>query len=524
MPPPTRRGFLRASAALASGDLLLAGPAAPAAFPFFEPVTPARSAQVMVHRGMALLAPENTRHAIEACAADFAEWAEIDVRLTKDGRHVVFHDDRLDGKTDGTGRVADRTLDELRKLDAGGWFAPRFRGERLLSLAEALALAKGKVNLYLDCKRIDPALLVKEVRSAGMERQVVVYHGPAVLAEVRTASGGAVPTMTKYRPKADFDTFVKEVNPSAVEIDADQVSAELCKKFRAAGIKVQAKVLGAKWDNPATWLKMIAAGADWLQTDDPAGALTTAARRRIGRWPVQVAHHRAANHYAPENTLPAIQTSVKLGADYVEIDIRTTRDGKFVLLHDSTLDRTTNGKGKVRDFTLDDLRKLDAGSWFGKPFAGTSLPTLDEALAALGGKTGVYLDAKDIAPEDLLKAIQAHDLFDRHVVYQSASYCARLKKLDVRVRTLPPLKSAADLGKVAEVRPYGVDASWGVLSKGLIRACHEKGIKVFSDALGRNDTVGQYRKAMGWGIDVIQTDHPMRVLRAVELGAAGPGK
>src|SRR5262249_40987676 len=240
-------------------------------------------------------------------------------------------------------------------------------------------------------------------------------------------------------------------------------------------------------------------------------------RKRLPRWPVGVAYHRGANRYAPENTLPAIKTAVALGADYVEIDIRTTKDGKFVLMHDSTVDRTTDGNGKVGDLTLDEVRKLDAGGWFGKPFAGTRVPTLDEGLAALGDRTGVYLDAKDIAPEALRAAIAEHGLFDRHVVYQSAEYCARLKKLDARVRPLPPLKAAADLERVAEVKPYGVDAGWRILSKELITVCHGKGIQVFSDALGANEAVGQYRQGMGWGIDVIQTDHPLRVLRAVEL-------
>src|SRR5215471_5821378 len=107
MPRITRRAFLASSAALAVAP---ARGAEPKRFPFFEPVNPPRPVQPMVHRGMAMLAPENTRLAVEGCAQDFVEWGEIDVRLTKDGKHVVFHDDRLDGKTDGKGPVANLTL------------------------------------------------------------------------------------------------------------------------------------------------------------------------------------------------------------------------------------------------------------------------------------------------------------------------------------------------------------------------------------------------------------------------------
>ena len=147
-------------------------------------------------------------------------------------------------------------------------------------------------------------------------------------------------------------------------------------------------------------------------------------------------------------------------------------------------------------------------------------PTLDEGLTALGDSTSAYLDAKDIAPEALLAAIRKYDLMDRHVVYQSVDYCRRLKALEPDVRLLPPLRSADELEAVAELKPYGVDARWSILSKELIDKCHARGIKVFSDALGEHETVEDYRQAIGWGIDVIQTDHPLRVLRAVELEAA----
>jgi glycerophosphoryl diester phosphodiesterase len=515
MPRLSRRAFLASAAALAFHSVRGSEPRR--RFSFFQPVNPPRAAQVMAHRGMALLAPENTRLAVEACAQDSVEWAEIDVRLSRDGKHVIFHDGRLDAKTDGKGPVNGLTLEELRRLDAGAWFAPRFKGARLNSLAEVLALAKGKVNLYLDCKNIDAELLVKEVRTAGMERQVIAYGNPAIIAAIRKAGGGTVAVMAKYRPEMNFATLMRDVAPDAAEIDAADVTAELCRRFHGAGVVVQAKVLGRNWDNVDSWRKVIAAGVDWLQTDDPAGVLMTAMRDRVHQWPVMMSCHRGANRYAPENTLPAIRIAVALGADFVEIDIRTTRDGKFVLMHDATVNRTTNGKGRVNDLRLAEIRDLDAGSWFGRPFQGVRVPTLDEALEALGKRASIYLDAKDISPEALASAVKSHGLLERHVVYQGAGYLTKLKGLDHRLRPLAPLRTAADLSKLESLRPYGVDASWRALSKGLMDECHKKGIKVFSDALGANETIEQYRRAMEWGIDVIQTDHPLRVMRAVEL-------
>ena len=98
------------------------------AFPFFEPVQPPRAIQVMAHRGAMNQAPENTARALEFSIADGVEWVEVDVRLTKDGHHVLFHDGDLQGKTDGSGPVRAHTLAEIRALDAGSPFARRFAG------------------------------------------------------------------------------------------------------------------------------------------------------------------------------------------------------------------------------------------------------------------------------------------------------------------------------------------------------------------------------------------------------------
>jgi len=487
-------------------------------FDFFQPVAPLRNVQVMVHRGMAKAAPENSAAAIEMCIQDYCEFVEVDVRLTKDGRHVVIHNDTVDATTNGHGRVDEITLDALQELDAGSWFAARFAGERLLSLPELLNLAKGRINLCLDCKHIDAKLLIEEVMAAGMENQVFVYGSREVLAEVKAGSHGRMARMTKYHPKSDsVEALNREVGPAAVEINADDVSGDLCQQFHAAGIKVAANVLGEKNDNPEVWARVIDAGVDWLQTDAPANLLFFNARRRISPFPVKIAAHRGVQRYAPENTLPAIREAARLGIDYAEIDIRTTRDGKHVLVHDGTVDRTTIEKGNVRDKSFEEITKLSAGIRFGSSFRETHVPSFDEGLTALGDQMAVYLDAKDIAPDALLAAIHKHHLEERHVVYQSVEYCDALRKLDSSVRTLPPLKRLDQIDAVAAIKPYGVDATWYLLSEEMIAMCHQKGIQVFSDLLGPNETIEQYQKVISWKIDCIQTDHPLRVLRAIEL-------
>lgn len=99
--------------------------------------------------------------------------------------------------------------------------------------------------------------------------------------------------------------------------------------------------------------------------------------------PMGACAHRGDVRHAPENTLPAFLSAVGKGAHMIEFDVAATRDGKLVLMHDATVDRTTDGKGRVDALSFDEIRALDAGAWFGPDFAGTRVPTPTETLAVI---------------------------------------------------------------------------------------------------------------------------------------------
>jgi glycerophosphoryl diester phosphodiesterase len=90
--------------------------------------------------------------------------------------------------------------------------------------------------------------------------------------------------------------------------------------------------------------------------------------------------HRGASGYAPENTMAAFRKALAMGVKFIETDLQLSRDSHYVAMHDDNVNRTTNGEGSVHDMTLAELRKLDAGSWFGSEFAGELIPTLEEIL------------------------------------------------------------------------------------------------------------------------------------------------
>ena len=129
-----------------------------------------------------------------------------------------------------------------------------------------------------------------------------------------------------------------------------------------------------------------------------------------------VVAHRGFSAIAPENTLPAFLRAIDAGADMIELDVRLTADHRLVVIHDATLERTTNGRGAVAHQTLDEPRRLDAGAWFGPVFAGAIVPTLDEDLEVCRGRVLANIEVKTeergVVPLDRLADLVAARVSD----------------------------------------------------------------------------------------------------------------
>lgn len=139
---------------------------------------------------------------------------------------------------------------------------------------------------------------------------------------------------------------------------------------------------------------------------------------------VLVAAHRGNSRYFPENTLPAIRSALELKVDNLEFDLHMTSDGEIVLMHDHTVDRTTNGHGPVRSFTLKEIKALDAGFWKAPQFAGTRVPLFEELLETIRGNESITLNVefKDYPSQDRPWAHQSAEkalsLIERYGVAQ----------------------------------------------------------------------------------------------------------
>ena len=143
--------------------------------------------------------------------------------------------------------------------------------------------------------------------------------------------------------------------------------------------------------------------------DFPAGSLDL---------PLVIAH-RGDNTNAPENTISAFKKALDLGADGIELDVRLTKDGKLVVIHDRTVDRTTNGTGLVNHHTQEEILRLDAGSWFTSEFAGENPPTLDEVFEALPSDFLINVEMKVIMDGMNTIAHQVANVVRRHARWNS---------------------------------------------------------------------------------------------------------
>lgn len=235
------------------------------------------------------------------------------------------------------------------------------------------------------------------------------------------------------------------------------------------------------------------------------GLLLAAACERSA--PIVVIAHRGEHLHHPENTLPSIQAAFDLGADYVEIDVRTTADGELVLSHDADVERCTTGRGLVARMTLADLRALDAGVKVGSEFAGTRVPTFAEALDAAHGRGGLYVHVKAASAADLVRRIEAHGMVSRVVIYSDLAN--ELRRLNPELTVLPEAVSVEGARNViALLQPRILAFSARDFNPDVIAVAKQAGIAMYVDRLGADDGVEGWRAAVAAGAAGIQTDHP----------------
>lgn len=226
--------------------------------------------------------------------------------------------------------------------------------------------------------------------------------------------------------------------------------------------------------------------------------------------------HRGAHVGIPENSIPAIQKAIELGCDFVEIDTRLTKDGQIVSVHNASVDEYVLGvKGKVKDFTLAEIKKLDIGEKAGSAWKNTRIPTIDEILQVCKGKIGIYLDLKEPLVEQLIPIIRKYDMESDIVWYISANRSEEIKllqKLSPKSFAMPDPGPEKNIRPVCDLfHPQVLASDMGQLSASFVQNAHENKARVFVDE--KLGTPEEWTKILNWGTDGIQTDDPERLLK-----------
>jgi glycerophosphoryl diester phosphodiesterase len=228
--------------------------------------------------------------------------------------------------------------------------------------------------------------------------------------------------------------------------------------------------------------------------------------------------HRGDHTAAPENTLTALHNAKKVGADYMEIDIRTTRDGQIVLMHDSNVDRMTDGKGKVAEMTLKEiqaLRVVDRRSDLPQDAVRTEVVPLFETMleAARHEKICFYLDCKEINPRQVMDLLIKHKMQDRCVAYDGLFGCREWKKVAPSIPVMTSFGRNIRTPEALEAfwRQDSVeilDGSFSGYTPEMVAAAHTWGAVVWPDIQNAGENPTQWEPAVQMGVKGLQTDHP----------------
>jgi glycerophosphoryl diester phosphodiesterase len=239
---------------------------------------------------------------------------------------------------------------------------------------------------------------------------------------------------------------------------------------------------------------------------------------------VLIIAHRGASGHAPENTLAAFRKAVALGVSFIETDLHLSRDAHFVALHDDTVDRTTNGKGSVHELTLAELRRLDAGTWFGSEFTGERIPTLEEILEfAKKNDVVFYLEIKPYASwggeHALIGALRESGEIARTVVISfDPSILTAVRKIEPMLMTGLLYDGQLDhpLDKAVEIGARQIAVRGDLVTPSLLSEARKKDLQIVCWTVNHS---AHMRLLMLAGVDGIMSDDPERLVAAAKKKA-----
>lgn len=233
---------------------------------------------------------------------------------------------------------------------------------------------------------------------------------------------------------------------------------------------------------------------------------------------IQVTSHRGYSHSVPENTLSAVNKAIVEQADYVEVDVRVTKDGELVLLHDPSLKRTTGFNKYIWEVPFAKVRELDAGSWFGSEFAGTPIPTLRELFELAKGQVKINLDLKyrndsEGLAEKVVALIKEYDMQKQCVITSTSIHCLKqVKKEDAEIRTgYITYGIYPSICKNKAIDFFSMKSN--LVTKNIVDEAHKNGKEVHVWTVNIRNEIQRLKRL---GVDNIITDNPAYVREVLQ--------
>ncbi|AXK18618.1 TPA: glycerophosphodiester phosphodiesterase [Bacillus toyonensis] len=244
--------------------------------------------------------------------------------------------------------------------------------------------------------------------------------------------------------------------------------------------------------------------------------------------------HRGASAYAPEHTIAAYKLGQQLKGDYIEIDLKMTKDGHLLAMHDETVNRTTNGKGLVKEHTLEEMKQLNVGSFFNekypnfakKEFENAKVPTLKEIIEMFGHNANYYIETKspDEYPgmeEKLLEIVKYYQISDKVIIQSfSEESLQKIHSLHANIPLVQLLsyKKAVQLNEL-EIEKYktyciGLGMNYKYIDSAYVKKIKKHGLEVHPFTV---DNEKDMKKLLSWGVDGMFTNYPDRLHSILDL-------
>jgi glycerophosphoryl diester phosphodiesterase len=368
--------------------------------------------EIVCHRGANKFAPENTRAATQRCIDWGVEYVEIDVRASKDGVFYILHDSTVNRTSDG-GRVLIRELtsEQVDRLDAGSWFDPRFKNERIPRLEPYLQWVKGKIKVYLDVKGGDLQKLIDLVYKTEMQNDCFFWFGsrsqarrfreldPILPLKINASNiEGVLRAKNVYKAQI-IETGLKNATPEFIETcrenDLEIMIIQMSDDEEAFRKIIQLKADKVNLDH-GNIFKRIEREEKGIRTVDLYDS-----ESYKHRTPILILHRGGViTPQSPECSLRAIYLAAQEGYEMVELDIRESSDHIPVVFHDRNMKKSCGIDKRIEELTAEEIRTIryeNSDQW---------ISTLDEMVSVCNDLAlGIMLDIKSDGSEQFFKTI-----------------------------------------------------------------------------------------------------------------------